>query len=768
MDPARERRALDAFDVASDWPQSERDARLAALLADDPDLIVTVQALLATARDGDLMPTKPPEPAALDWTIAPPERVGAYRLKELIGRGGMGSVYRGERIDGGFEQTVAIKLIRGGLLSGTAAEQFAQERQILARLHHPHITQLYDGGYTPDGQSYIVMELIEGESILNHAGDALLPLKARLDLFSDVCAAIAYAHSQGVVHADIKPSNIIIDPSHGVKLLDFGISGLLSNEWAPPSQRAATAGFASPQQRAHEPATPADDIFSLGVLLDQLTIGCSGRNAELDAIIAKARAPEVVARYGLTADLALDIDHWRNERPVTAFAQSFVYRGRKYLRRNWRAVTIAGVIAAAIGAAGIGYLNAEREHAEASFRFDDARGAAGYLLYTLFDEVEVLPNSLALRREIAGVAQHYLSRLADSRSTLSEVRLEAAQGLLRLSQVEGSPLIANLGQPDVSKRNLEAALRIVRPLAGIAARRTEAQAELDEAYLAEMVEENQISAYRHANVAKRLIDADPDCPWPIVSEYYVVLSTIDRWNNHFPEAKTAAENAFELLSHDNRLTTLIMRGRAVELAADAVDNMNKHAEADARYVQAMTIFEHAAVRFPNSYYLHRRLAIAHYRVGIMEVRWGDAKRGLDYLEQAVHEGQSSVALQPDDDDAKRSLYVDELGRAQAMVKVGQVGEGIRQMQELTSQRKTLWDSHPLEIRRMRDYGLALNILADMQTQGHQYVAACLSYADSRKIFEKIAIQGHLSAADRDNTLGGVLEAQRKYCTPHNT
>jgi serine/threonine protein kinase len=768
VDPDRERRVLDAFDAAVSWPEELRDARLAALLADDPALVDAVRAMLAAERDADLLPTSPPEHGLFDLDAAPPERVGAYRLRELIGRGGMGDVYRGERIDGGFDQSVAIKLIRSGLLSGAAAEQFARERQILARLHHPHITQLYDGGFTPGGQSYIVMELIEGDSILDHARDGHLALKARLALFSDVCGAIAYAHTQGVVHADIKPSNIIIDPSHGVKLLDFGISGLLSDESVAPSQRAATAGFASPQQRAHEPAAPADDIFSLGVLLDQLTIDCPGRNSELGAIIAKARAPEVASRYEAAADLALDIDHWRNERPVKAVAPSLAYRGRKYLRRNWRAVTIAGVIAAAIGAAGIGYLNAEREHAEARFRFDDARGAARYLLYTLFDEVEVRPNSLGLRREIASVAQRYLTRLADSRSTFSEVRLEAAQGLLRLSQIEGSPLIANLGQPEASKRNLEAALRMVRPLAGIAARRTEAQAELDEAYLAEMVEENQQAAYQHVNAAKRLIDADPDCPWSIKATYYVVLSTIDRWNNHFTEAKVAAKQAVGLLSHDNQLSTLIMRGRAVELVADAIDNMDKHAEADAWYVQAMTIFEHATVRFPNSYYLHRRLAIAHYRVGIMDVRWGDAKRGLTYLEQAVREGQSSVAFQPDDDDAKRSLYVDELGRAQAMVKVGQADEGIRQMQDLTAQRKALWDSRPLELRRMRDYGLALDTLADLQVQGHQYVTACVSYANSRKIFEQIAKQGQISAADRDNTLGDIIQAQKKYCTTRNT
>ena len=127
MDPDRERRVLDAFDAAVSWPEELRDARLAALLADDPALVDAVRAMLAAERDADLLPTSPPEHGLFDLDAAPPERVGAYRLRELIGRGGMGDVYRGERIDGGFDQSVAIKLIRSGLLSGAAAEQFARE-----------------------------------------------------------------------------------------------------------------------------------------------------------------------------------------------------------------------------------------------------------------------------------------------------------------------------------------------------------------------------------------------------------------------------------------------------------------------------------------------------------------------------------------------------------------------------------------------------------------------------------------------------------------
>ena len=304
------------------------------------------------------------------------------------------------------------------------------------------------------------------------------------------------------------------------------------------------------------------------------------------------------------------------------------------MRRNWKLLLAGGVLGLAAIVALANYVRAARsdaqaelERAEASARFDDARGAARYLLFTLYDQLEERPHSLGLRREVAATAQHYLDRLATSGSTLPEVKLEAAQGLLRLSQVQGSPLIANLGEPEASKRNLEAALRLLHPLGGIAARRTEALAELDAANLAEMVEENQDAAWRHLGAARALLAADRDAPAPLKGQYFVILSTIERWNDHFPQARAAAQRAVALLSHDTLLTTLMLRGRAVELLGDAIDNVDDHAAAEAQYGQSLAIAEQAAALYPGSYYVHRRLAIAYYHVGIMEVRWGDPSRG---------------------------------------------------------------------------------------------------------------------------------------------
>ena len=216
MDVLLERRALEAFDEAMDWPAADRLARATAAFGHDPVLLAALQGLLRAQEAAAILPTLPPEPAGQieDWP--PPERIGPWRLTGLIGRGGMGSVWRAQREDGLFDQTVAIKLIRAGLFSAAAAEQFTLERKILARLRHPHIAQMFDGGVTEAGVSYIVMELIAGEPITTYANARDLSLRARVTLFIDACEAIQYAHQQLVAHADIKPSNIVVDERYGV------------------------------------------------------------------------------------------------------------------------------------------------------------------------------------------------------------------------------------------------------------------------------------------------------------------------------------------------------------------------------------------------------------------------------------------------------------------------------------------------------------------------------------------------------------------------
>jgi serine/threonine protein kinase len=161
------------------------------------------------------------------------------------------------------------------MFSATTHEQFATERRILARLHHPHIAHLLDGGVSEDGAPYIIMELIKGVPITDHAAALGLDLAARLALFRDACEALEYAHRELVVHADVKPSNVVVAEGFGVKLLDFGIARLVGEDGGGQSS-AHTPGYSSPARLSGERSTPTDDVFALGVLLDQLIAGVAG------------------------------------------------------------------------------------------------------------------------------------------------------------------------------------------------------------------------------------------------------------------------------------------------------------------------------------------------------------------------------------------------------------------------------------------------------------------------------------------------------------
>ena len=204
-------------------------------------------------------------------------RIGVYKILEEIGHGGMGEVYRAARVDGQYDKQVAIKLVRVGLDTPFLVERFRHERQILASLDHPNIARLHDGGTTEDGMPYLVMELIEGIPIDQYCDEHDLGITERLQLFTQVCAAVQYAHQRLVIHRDIKPNNILVTEDRVPKLLDFGIAKILD-----PLAGAETTMFgpmtpeyASPEQIRGEPITTATDVYSLGIVLYRLLTGKS-------------------------------------------------------------------------------------------------------------------------------------------------------------------------------------------------------------------------------------------------------------------------------------------------------------------------------------------------------------------------------------------------------------------------------------------------------------------------------------------------------------
>jgi tetratricopeptide (TPR) repeat protein len=307
--------------------------------------------------------------------LAPGTRLGAFRIVDELGHGGMGVVYRAERDDGAYRQQVAIKCANDKD-SARSSELFRRERQILAELKHPHIARLLDGGHHEDGRLWLAMELIDGQRIDAHAQS--LTIEARLRLFGQVIDAVEAAHSRLLIHRDIKPSNVLVDADGRAKLLDFGIAALIDDSEAA---RAYSPGWASPEQRAGEHVGPASDQYQLGLLLDAMLryrpesadsepTGTSAitapqrriepglwpalraaRRAELAAILAKATATAALDRYGSVSEFGTDLRCWLANRPVSARGGGLTYTLICTLRRHpWIATAAASILIAAITA----------------------------------------------------------------------------------------------------------------------------------------------------------------------------------------------------------------------------------------------------------------------------------------------------------------------------------------------------------------------------------------------------------------------------------
>ncbi len=273
------KRVLEILNATLAEPPGSRPAFLAAACGDDSQLRCHLESLLELEDDVDrLLPKSAALVPAEGATAGDGLRIGSYRVRETLGRGGMGTVYKAVREDD-FEKQVAIKLLQRDLVSEVNVRRFHNERQILARLEHPAIARLLDGGTTEDGRPYLVMEYVDGVPIDRYCDHHRLVTRERLELFCKVCSALAFAHRSLVVHRDLKPSNILITADGEPKLLDFGIAKLLDPDDATrrditrASEQPMTPRYASPEQVRRRPIATASDIYSLGTLLYRLLTG---------------------------------------------------------------------------------------------------------------------------------------------------------------------------------------------------------------------------------------------------------------------------------------------------------------------------------------------------------------------------------------------------------------------------------------------------------------------------------------------------------------
>ncbi len=478
-----EKTLRDLFAKALDLSPPEREEYVSGVEAPE-EVRAELRELLAASVDAEsFFSSIVGSPAAASIGVG--ERFGPFITREQIGAGGMGAVFRAERIDGENSQTVAIKILDRVFGQHNAVVRFARERQILARLDHPSIARLLDGGTRADGVAYLVMELVDGMPIDRFCEEHSLSIEDKLSLFLPLCQAVDYAHQQLIVHRDLKPSNVLVTKAGIPKLLDFGIAKALDAPAAGTMTIALTPEFGSPEQIRGEGATTRTDVYGLGAILyflltqrpphefknlspeelrraicdDSPRTPSSLRpdlKGDLENVLLKALHADPARRYASARELAEDLERYLAHRPVVATPDSVSYRVSRFVRRHRIACAAGslGFLAIAAGVAGSLY-----EAHRAQQRFAQVRELANHFVFDFEAAIRDTPGTLAARRMVAATARQYLASLSAEAGSDAGLNRELAESYYRLSRVE-----FRAGESKDSIGHLRAALAILKRL----------------------------------------------------------------------------------------------------------------------------------------------------------------------------------------------------------------------------------------------------------------------------------------------------------------
>jgi serine/threonine-protein kinase len=690
---AARRRALDhAFAELLELPSEEQDRRLAARLARSPRVGAWLQRLvraLAQTEDDLQAPLgrvadelasgkRPPS------NVLPPgTRLGPWAVVEPIGSGGMGMVFRVERADGSFEMTAAAKLIRMRRDSRLEV-RLAIERQLLARLDHPNIARILDGGTTEDGQPYLVMEWVPGEDLAERA--ERLSHEQRLSLFCDIAAAVAHAHQRSVVHGDIKPANVRLGEDGRIRLLDFGVARLVLDE-AQEDQGligALTPAFAAPEQLAGQPASTQSDVWALGAVLGWLLLGDRFSRATLDsssalgavmagrvprpgdlaAIVARACAPCPEERYAGVSELLEDLRRHRRLLPVTARPPKRLYLIDRFVRRNPLGVSLSALSALLLiaGLAGVVWqarvAGLERDRAEWQRDLAELESAktqrVSEFVVGLFDQADpyLSPGSELTARDLLDQGLERIESLNEA----PQVQAEMVQVLARVNrslarheiahQLSTRALDVLRGQPGANPADQAEAWSLQGATLASLGRYEEAE-QAHRRALELTPEEDRLAVARRLNSlglanyslgrlgeAETLIETalairEADIPESAdsaasLNNLALVLAAQDRRHEAEPLYRAALEIRRRVLGDRHPITSYSLTNLATLLV-----RLDRPQEAEATYREALQLRRDI---FGDE---HPAVASVLYQIGWLQSRLGQLQPAREHLEQAL-------------------------------------------------------------------------------------------------------------------------------------
>lgn len=543
------------FDAVCDLPAERWRAELHAL-SDDESLIEEALQLLGAQTEefgqvarplGELMAQRS------ESELQPGDRLDGWLLGDRLASGGMGTVFVAERADGLFRQQVAIKLLRSnGVNQQEFAERLAAERQLLAELQHPNIARLYDGGTTPTGQPYLVMEYVSGRALDEYCELRAPDLRQRLHLFQRICGAVQSAHQRLIVHCDLKPGNVLVLDDGEPVLLDFGIAQVLDRQQSDGERNNTfcTPAYASPELLGGARVSVVSDVFALGVLLTELLACCTaGRGqadrdtpvplpsalagaqcawrsqlrGDLDAIAARACAPDPRKRYSSVEALSQDISRHLAWRTVTARAPTWGYRFTRYLRRHWREAAATATVLLLAGGF-VWRVSAERARAEREAAV--AQQVSDFLV-SAFDAADPRMRGARAGEDVSArqVLDASASRIEQGLNDTPAIRA-------RLRAVLGRAY-RNLGQPQRAEALLEqAASEFLDPAVARPDQAAQALAELSRSMSDRQYGEQAVAVARRA-LALREREGEPRA----LADAYDTLALAQVANSQYAEAE---------------------------------------------------------------------------------------------------------------------------------------------------------------------------------------------------------------------------------------
>ncbi|HEY7096979.1 MAG TPA: protein kinase [Terriglobales bacterium] len=703
MTPERWEQVKEVFNVAIDLDPDTRSGYLDKACAGAPYLRKEVESLLENyLQAGNLMEN----PAHITSNVEGVSEqdawvgrhIGPYLTIAKIGQGGMGAVYRAVRVDDHYLKQVAIKIVRGGLVTGQHLRRFKNERQIMASLDHPNIARLLDGGATEEGLPYLVMEYIEGQDIDAFCDSNHLNTVARLKLFQQVCSAVQYAHQNLIIHRDLKPGNILVTAAGTPKLLDFGIAKLLDPELffqtidpAATMFKAMTPEFASPEQVRGEPISTASDVYSLGVILYRLLTGHPPYNVDSAAPLEMIRAitesePE---KPSTVIDRVREVTNRTGEVvQLTPESVSSSREGRPAILRRRLAGDIDNIV--------LKVLRKEpgRRYASAEQLSDDiGRYLEGLPIYARPDTIPYRTGKFIRRHKtsVAAAALVFITliggiittmreaRIAEQQRARAERRFNDVRKLARDLMLDIHDSIQYLpGSTPARKLIVQDALAYLDSLAKESEDDPSLQRELATAY--EKVGDVQgletrsnlgdtagaLSSFQKSlAIRKQLLAQNPSDPQSKsdLAEAYDKLGNILGQMGHKDQALSSLGQALEIRKKLAEASPSDMMAQynlanAYDSLGDVYADQNELDRSLEMVRLSLGIFEMLLVKDPQNERYRRDTSIERKKVGGIFEEQGNFESALEHYNQSLTNDEAVAAANPNDSLAQRDLSID--------------------------------------------------------------------------------------------------------------